>query len=141
MHGREHGGAVRQDRRLRVVRLGELVFRACEHEVAEREREGFVDRPERVARRRKPLCQILAHPDSLRALPRAEPHGRYHCTTMLAHVKPAPNATNITFIPGCSRPVRTASSRAMATEAADVLPSRPTLTYPLSMGTTACLAA
>jgi hypothetical protein len=41
---------------------------------------------------------------------------------MLAQVNPAPNATSMTVIPGWSRPVRTASSSAIAIDAAEVLP-------------------
>src|SRR5436190_1159110 len=86
------------------------------------------------AGRGKLLRQIPPHAHFLRALARAEPDdGRsmlrpYHRTTMLPQVKPAPNAQNITFMPGCTRPHFTASSSAMAMEAADVLPKRSTLT-------------
>src|SRR3989442_10416557 len=121
-HHGEHGGAVRQDGGLRVVGGGEIVLRPREHHPGQLDAERGVDRGQRVARRGEPLREILCHSDFLGALPRAEPHGRYHCTTMLAHVNPAPNATNITFIPGSRRPVRTASSSAIATDAADVLP-------------------
>src|SRR2546422_923988 len=107
----------------------ELLFRSLEHQPAQAEAERLVDRLERVAGRREPLGQVFPHPDFLSALPRAEPHRRcYHCTTILAHVNPAPNAQNISFIPGWTRPHRTASSSAIATEAADVLPKRSTFT-------------
>src|SRR5436190_21812068 len=139
-HDGEHRRAVREDRRLRIVSEGELVFGACEHQRREGGAERVVDRLEGLARGGKPLRQILAHPDFLCALSRAQPHRRYHRTTMLAQVNPAPNATNITVMPAFSRPVFTASSSAMAIEAADVLPKRSTLTYTLSIGTPACFA-
>src|SRR5207249_549162 len=132
-----------QDGRLGVVRGGQLLFRPLEHEPAEAKGEPLVNGVQRLACRRKPLSEVLCHPDFLRALSGAEPNRfarGYHCTTMLAHVKPAPKAQNITFIPGCSRPHRTASSSAMATDAADVLPNRSTFTYTLSIGRPACLA-
>src|SRR5256886_5114400 len=126
---REHGRAVGEDGRLGVVSRRELLFRSLEHQPAQAEAERLVDCLERLAGRREPLGQVLPHPDFLSALPRAEPHGGcYHCTTMLAHVNPAPNAQNITFIPGWTRPHRTASSSAIATDAAEVLPKRSTFT-------------
>ena len=128
-HGRlehgEDGGAVGEDRRLRVVGGGERVLGPLEHHLTQPEPERVVDGLEGLSRGGKPRGQVFAHPDFLGALPRTQPHGLavgYHCKTMLAHVKPAPNATNITFMPGASRPVRTASSSAIATEAAEVLP-------------------
>src|SRR5580765_6306050 len=124
----EHRRTVREDRRLGVLRRGQLLFRSLEHQLRQRDAERFVDRAEDVARRRKSLRQIFAHADFLRALPRAEPDRAYHRTTMLPHVKPAPNAQNITFMPGFSRPHFTASSSAIAMDAADVLPKRSTLT-------------
>src|SRR5207245_5959344 len=101
--------------------------------------------PERLLGGGKPLRQVLPHPDSLGALPRTQPDRlsalhRYHFTTMLAHVNPAPNATNRTVIPSLSRPVRTASSSAIAIEAAEVFPNRSTFTKTLSIGTPACFA-
>src|SRR5258705_9212960 len=126
--GGEHGGAVRQNRRLRVVRRRELVLGAIKHQLGQRDAEGVVNRLEHIPRGGKPLREILAHPDFLRAPARAEPDRSYHFTTMLAHVKPAPKATNMTVIPGWSRPVFTASSSAMAIDAADVVPNRSTLT-------------
>src|SRR5436853_425094 len=124
-HDGEHRRAVRQDRRLRVLGRGELVFGPFEHQPTEREAERLVDRVERLPRFRKPVGEVLGHPDFLCALSGAEPNRvlrGYHCTTRLAQVSPAPNAQNITFMPGWSRPPRTASSRAIATDAADVLP-------------------
>src|SRR6267378_2497186 len=125
---REHRGAVRENRRLRVLRRGELRFGALEHERRQRRAERIVYRAEDVARRGKPLRQIFAHADFLRALPRAEPDRAYHRTTKLPQVKPAPNAHSITTMPGFRRPVLTASSSAIAMDAADVLPKRSTLT-------------
>ncbi len=122
---------MREDGGLSVVRGGELLLGAREHEPAESDAERVVDRLEGSARRGKPLREVLAHPDFLRALARTEPHHPrrcYHRTTMLAQVKPAPKAQNITVIPGVSRPVFTASSRAMAIDAAEVLPNLSTFT-------------
>src|ERR1700694_651823 len=136
----EHGRGMREDRGLRVLRRDELVFGACEHETRQRHAQRLVDRGERVARFWKPLREVFAHPDFLRALARAEPDRTYHRTTMLAQVKPAPKATNITIMPGLSLPVFTASSSAMAVDAAEVLPNRSTFTYTLSIGTPACFA-
>src|SRR5690348_4391668 len=127
-YDRKHRRAVRQNRGLRVLGRGELILRAVEHQRAEGEPEGPIDGLERRPRLREPFGEVFCHPDFLCALPGAEPHGGYHCTTRLAHVKPAPNAQNITFMPGCSRPQRTASSSAIATDAADVFPYRSTLT-------------
>src|SRR6185503_19464611 len=124
----EHGGAVGEDSRLSVLRCRQLVFGAIEHQLGQRDAERVVDRLEGVARGGKRCRDILAHPDFLRALARAEPDRCYHFTTMLAQVKPAPNATNMTVIPGVNRPVFTASSSAMAIDAAEVLPNRSTLT-------------
>src|SRR5260370_41821211 len=90
-----------------------------------RDARGGVYRLERLPRHGASRGEVLGHPDFLRALPGAEPDGAgpgYPCTTRLAQVKPAPNAQNITFMPGVSRPQRTASSSAIATDAADVLP-------------------
>ena len=125
---RKYRGAVRENRRLSVLRRGELVFGAFEHELRQRYAECVVDCAEDLARRGKPLRQISAHADFLRALPRAEPDRAYHRTTMLPQVKPAPNAHSITTMPGFRRPVLMASSSAIAMEAADVLPKRSTLT-------------
>src|SRR5256712_5033513 len=133
--------AVCEDRGLGVMGRRQLLFRSLEHQPAEAEAERLVDRVERVPRGREPLGQILAHPDFLRALPRAEPRrGSYHRTTVLAQVKPAPKAQNISFMPAWTRPHRTASSSAIATDAADVLPKRSTFTYTLSIGRPACFA-
>ena len=125
---REHRGAVREYRRLRVLRRGEVLFGALEHELRQRRAERFVDCAEDVACRWKPLRQIFPHADFLRALPRAEPDRAYHRTTKLPQVKPAPKAHSITIMPGFRRPVLTASSSAIAMDAADVLPKRSTLT-------------
>ena len=104
---------------------GALVLGSVEHQATQREAQRLVDRLERLPRLREPLGEVSGHPDFLRTLSRAEPNRvlrGYHCSTRLAQVKPAPNAQNITFMPGVSRPQRTASSRAIATDAADVLP-------------------
>src|SRR5574341_101539 len=127
-HDGEHGGGMGEDGGLGVLRLGELGFGAVEHERRERHPQGVVDLVKRLPRCGKPFRQILSHPYLLRPLPRTEPDGIHHRRTMLAQVKPAPKATNITVIPGVMRPVLTASSNAMAIEAADVLPKRSTLT-------------
>src|SRR2546429_348940 len=95
------------------------------HQATQPEAECLVDRLERLPGLGEPLGEVLGHPDFLRALSRAEPSRvlrGYHCSTRLAQVNPAPNAQNITFMPGVSRPQRTASSSAIATDAADVLP-------------------
>ena len=133
-HDREHGGAVRENGRLRVLGRRQVLFGTLEHGPGQRDAECLVDGVEHGARRRKPLRQIFSHADFLRALPRAEPDGGrsmlrpYHRTTMLPQVKPAPKAQNITTMPGFRRPHLTASSSAMAMDAADVLPKRFTLT-------------
>ncbi len=133
-HDREHRGAVREDGGLRVLRRRQLLFRTLEHDPRQLGAEGFVDRVEHGARRGEPLREIFAHADFLRALPRAQPDGGrsmlrpYHRTTMLPQVKPAPKAQNITVMPGFRRPHVTASSSAMAMDAAEVLPKRSTLT-------------
>src|SRR5207249_10807660 len=139
-HGEDREG-VGQNRGLRVVGGGQLVLRPFEHQPAEGDAEGFIDRAQRVARRGEARGEVFGHPDFLGALPGAQPDrvGRgYHCTTRLAQVKPAPNAQNITFMPGLRRPPRTASSSAIATDAAEVLPQRSTLSYTLSMARPAC---
>ena len=46
----------------------------------------------------------------------------HHSITAAAQVSPAPNTTISTRSPRCKRPSETASSKAMATEAAEVLP-------------------
>src|ERR1044072_4614060 len=125
---REDRGAVREDRGLRVLGGGQLVFRAVEHEARERCADRGVDGVEHGARRRKAVCQILPHADFLRALTGAQPDRAYQRTTMLPPVKPAPIAQSITVMPGLSRRVFTASSSAIAIDAADVLPKRSTFT-------------
>src|SRR5262249_17469073 len=127
-HDGENRGAVRENRGLCVLGRGQLFFGPVEHEGRQRDAERCVDRVEHGAGRGKSFRQILAHADFLRALPRAEPDRAYHRTTMLPQVKPAPNAQNITVMPGFTRPHFTASSSAMAMDAADVLPKRSTLT-------------
>lgn len=107
---------------MRVAGGGEPILGAFEHQRGKRGTEGVIDGLEGLPGSRKPVRQILPHPHPLRALARAEPDGAYHFTTMLAQVNPAPNATSSTVIPGCKRPVRRASSKAIATDAADVLP-------------------
>ena len=47
---------------------------------------------------------------------------RHICHKLEPHVSPAPNATNITFIPGFTRPAITSSCRHRGTLAATVLP-------------------
>ncbi len=124
-HDGEHRRAVCQDRRLRVLGCREPLLGSFEHQPTEREAQGLVDRPEGLPRLREPLGEVFGHPDFLCTLSGAEPNRGlrgYHCTTRLAQVSPAPNAQNITFMPGLSRPQRTASSSAIATDAADVLP-------------------
>src|SRR5712664_3220699 len=127
-HNGKDGGAMGKNRGLRVLRRRQLVFRSLEHDSGQWDVERFVDRVEYRARRRKPFREIFSHADFLRALSRAEPDRTYHRTTMLPQVKPAPNAHSITTMPGFSRPVFTASSSAMAMDAADVFPNRSTLT-------------
>ena len=46
----------------------------------------------------------------------------HNVTSALPHVNPPPNATSSTVSPGLARPSRIASSSAMGTDAADVLP-------------------
>src|SRR5439155_5381280 len=114
-----------EDRRLGVLGRGELVLGPFEHQPTQREAERRVDRLERLPRLREPFGEVLGHPDFLCTLPGAKPNRvlrGYHCTTRLPQVNPAPNAQNITFMPGVRRPQRTASSSAIATDAADVLP-------------------
>src|SRR5258708_29556241 len=116
---------MRQNRRLRVLGGRELVLRPLEHQPTQGDAQGLVDCVEHLARRREAPGEVFGHPDFLGALSGTEPDGAgpgYHCTTRLAQVKPAPNAQNITFMPGVSLPQRTASSSAIATDAADVLP-------------------
>ena len=125
---REHRGTVREDRGLGVVGEGELFFRALEHDLREGDPQRVVDGLEGLTRGGKPFREILPHAHLLRALPGAEPDRAHQRTTMLAQVNPAPNATSMTVIPGFKRPVVTASSRAMATDAAEVLPKRSTFT-------------
>ena len=127
-YDRKDGRGVRQDRGLRVLGRGEVLFRALEHDPRQLDAECGVDRVEDGTRIREPFRQIFAHADFLRALPRAEPDRAHHRTTRLPHVKPAPNAQSITIMPGFRRPVLTASSRAMAMDAAEVFPNRSTLT-------------
>ena len=129
IHRAGHDGVDRdrvcQDRGLRVLGERELVLGALEHDAGKVDAQGVVDRLKDLARGWKPLCHIPTHPNPLRPLARTEPDHRrrdYHFTTMLAQVKPAPNATSSTVIPGTTRPVRTASSSAIATDAAEVLP-------------------
>src|SRR4029077_4980050 len=127
-HDGKHGGAVREDGRLRVLGRRQVCFRSFEHQLGQRSVERLVDRVEHRARRREPFRQISSHADFLGALTRAEPDRAYHRTTMLPQVKPAPNAHSITTMPGFSRPLLTASSSAIAMDAADVLPNRSTFT-------------
>ena len=125
---RKDGGAVCENRRLGVLRRDEVFFGAVEHDPGQSDAERGVDRVEDGARVWKPFREIFPHADFLRALPRAEPDRAYHRTTMLPHVKPAPNAHSITTMPGFNRPVLTASSSAIAIDAADVFPKRSTFT-------------
>ena len=81
-HDREHGAGVREDRGLGVVGEGELVLGALPHEAGERDAERVIDGGEGVARGGKPLGEILAHADLLRALAREE-QDRHHRTTAL----------------------------------------------------------
>src|SRR5438876_1158126 len=107
---------------------GQFLFGSLEHDAGQRDVERLVDRVKHRPRRRKPLRQIFSHTDFLSALTGAEPDRAYHRTTMLPQVKPAPNAQNMTVMPGFRRPHLTASSSAMAMEAAEVFPKRSTLT-------------
>ncbi len=125
---RKDGGAVRENRRLCVLRRDEVLFGAGEHDPGQAHAERGIDRVEDGACVWKPFREIFSHADFLRALPRAEPDRAYHRTTRLPHVKPAPNAHSITTMPGFNRPVLTASSSAIAIDAAEVLPKRSTFT-------------
>src|SRR6266550_2945379 len=124
----KHRGAVRENGRLGVLGGGQFLFGSLEHDAGQRDVERLVDRVKHRPRRRKPLRQIFSHTDFLSALTGAEPDRAYHRTTMLPQVKPAPNAQNMTVMPGFRRPHLTASSSAMAMEAAEVFPKRSTLT-------------
>ena len=101
---------------------GELGLGTFPHDGREIGLDGFVDRPEHVAGGRKPVREILPHAYALCPLAGAQQHHPYHRTTMLAQVKPPPNATINTVAPGPIRPDRTHSSSAMGMEAAEVLP-------------------
>src|SRR5437016_6678962 len=54
----------------------------------------------------------------------ADDFSYYHLINADAHVSPAPNAPSMTSEPSLIRPWRTASSKAMGIEAADVFPYR-----------------
>ena len=122
------GGAVREERRLRVVREREILGRPAEHEPAERLAERGVDLVERATRGRKGVGEVPGHAGLLRALAGKEQNDvgrRRHDQkriTMEAHVKPAPKATMSTVEPSCTRPDSIASSRAIGMDADDVLP-------------------
>src|SRR4051812_8011092 len=123
---RPDGRAMREQRRLRVVGERQLVGRTLETEFAERRTERRVRALEDVFGARKRLDEILAHSGLLRALARKKEndiHGQSF-TTIEPHVKPAPNATSSTFAPSPTTPFWMASSNAIGTDAADVLPKR-----------------
>ena len=67
---RPHRGAVREQRRLRVVRERELLRRPLEAEPAERRAERGIGALEHVARRGERVGEVLAHAGLLRALAR-----------------------------------------------------------------------
>src|SRR5205807_111163 len=69
---------------------------------------------------------------SLAAAPPAT--GAVHRRTPAPHTSPAPTAVRRTVEPGCRRPASAASLRAMATDAAEVLPYRSTFENTLSSG-------
>ena len=77
------------------------------HEPRELDVERVVDGSEHLARGGKPLGEIPAHANPLRALARAHQHA-HHRTTALPQVNPAPNATNSSSEPGPTRPSATA---------------------------------
>ncbi len=120
-HDREHRGRVGEDRRLRVMGAGQLLLGPFPHDAGQRDPERLVDGAEGVARGRKSLGEILPHADALRALARTH-QDRYHRTTALPQVKPAPNATSSTSDPGPTRPSATAWSSARGMDAEDVFP-------------------
>lgn len=102
-HGMD-GCAVRKDGRLGVVRRDEILIGSLPHHPSDRVIEGGVDGRQHVGRDREPLGHILRHADLLGALPREQENRRYHRTTTLPQVKPAPNDTSITIEPGVRRP-------------------------------------
>ena len=122
---RPHRRAVREQRRLRVVRERELVGRPLEAERAERRAERRVGALEDVLR--------AAGNASARSLPIpgfCEPWPGKSSTTSIGqnrttiepHVKPAPNATSSTVVPSLTTPFSIASSSAIGIDADDVLP-------------------
>ncbi len=119
-HGQD-GRAVRQDRRLGGVGLGQLFLGALPHHLGERCIERRIDRAEGVGGGRKPIGEVAGHARLLGALTREQQDG-HHRSTTLPQVKPAPKATSITIIPGLSRPSASAWTKASGMLAEEVLP-------------------
>src|SRR5690606_10642008 len=107
LHHAEHGCAVGEDRRLRIVRQGEILSTSVPHHVGERSVECSIDLLQGGRGGGKLVGQVARHSRLLRSLPREQQHC-HHRSTTLPHVKPAPNVTSITIIPSRSLP----SSRA-----------------------------
>src|SRR5437870_3403294 len=118
------GSHARHEKRgLGVLGARELLDRTLEAEGRQGKPQHLVSSLEYLARLGIPLGQRAPHAHRLRSLPGKEKRDPAHQrTTAAAHVKPPPNVTISTRLPGLSRPCFFASSSASGIEAEEVLP-------------------
>src|SRR5439155_20265459 len=149
--------AVREQRRLRVHGLLELLLRPFPAHATQRKSQRAIGGLEHGARRGMALGERAAHTDGLGPLAREqqrELHARAPSAPAMAatsatrmgagivqratdapQVAPPPNATNPIRSPGLGRPARASSSRLMGIDAEEVLPYRSMLITTLLSGT------
>ncbi len=108
------------------VRAGQQVIGPSRADVGKVDPKDLPGGPEEVSGDWLMLQQLGGHSGALGRLPGEDegerPIGLHHASTMLAQLSPAPKLESSSLAPRLTRPARTASSRAIGMDAAEVLP-------------------
>ena len=120
-HGKD-GRGVGQNGRLRIPGLEQLRLGAVPHDPRQGNPERLFDFQQHGPSGRKPFGQVARHADFLGPLAREDQNVSYHRITTAPQVKPAPNVTSRTIMPGLSRPSCSACASASGIDPDEVFP-------------------